>query len=143
MCDMQKVAEVKLRQTETSPLKPQWRNVRLPPLSGRSCRPSKWHNNIPFFDKVQLSNRLAQFSVSFYSLEMSPSLDRTCQESFHKHPVLRKIFPRHQNKPVLNRRSSLVRFSFIYFFDFFQSFELVDYLLIPICLKVMTMFMLQ
>lgn len=99
--------------------------------------------SIPFFDRVRLSNRFAQFSVSFYSLEMSPSLDRTCQESFHKHPILRKLFPRHQNKPVWNRRSFLVRISFIYSFDSFQSFELVDYLFIPICLNIVTMFGLQ
>lgn len=97
----------------------------------RTFLPSFEMTSIPFFDRVRLSNRLAQFSVSFYSLEMSPSLDRTCQESFHNHPILRKLFPCHQNKLVLNRKSSFVRILFIYSFDFFQSFELVDYLFIP------------
>lgn len=109
----------------------------------RTFLPSFEMTSIPFFDGVRLSNRLAQFSVSFYSLEMSPSLDRTCQESFHKHPILRKLFPRHQHKPVLNRRSSLVWFSFIYSFDLFQSFELAVYIFVPICLNVVTIIVLQ
>lgn len=96
----------------------------------RTFLPSFEMTSIPFFDRVQLSNRLAQFSVSFYSLEMSPSLDRTCQESFHKHPILRKLFPRHQNNLVLNRKSSFVRFSFILFFICFRTLNwLIIYLL--------------